>query len=50
MTPNGENVDLSVKATSDKLIDAFVWSAVSTDRDFRDEKWTNQSLEAKHRR
>ncbi len=47
MTPNGKNAGLEVKATPDKLVDALIWSAVSTDRDFRDEKWTGKSLEAK---
>ncbi len=47
MTPNGKNAELNVDASSEKLIDALLWSAVSTDRDFRDEEWTSQSLEAK---
>lgn len=47
MTPSKKAADIEVKATADKLVDAFLWSAVSTDRDFRDEKWTSKSLEAK---
>ncbi|RLD77896.1 MAG: PhoPQ-activated pathogenicity-like protein PqaA type, partial [Bacteroidetes bacterium] len=49
MTANDENADLNVKATSAKLVDALLWSAVSTDRDFRDEEWTSKSLDAKNK-
>ena len=49
MTPSEKAANLEVKATSDKLVDALIWSAVSTDRDFRDEKWTSISLDAKNK-
>ena len=40
-------VTLKVKANSKLLDDAILWSADSNDRDFRDEKWTEKSLEEK---
>jgi PhoPQ-activated pathogenicity-related protein len=41
-------VELDVKTSPDILVDALLWSAVSEDdRDFRDEKWTSVSLNAK---
>jgi len=43
-----DEADLEVTTTADKLVDAFLWTAVSTDRDFRDEKWTSKSLDAKN--
>ena len=43
---NGKEITLSVQASSDKLIDAFLWSADSEDRDFRDEEWSSESLHA----
>ncbi|MEN8119716.1 MAG: PhoPQ-activated protein PqaA family protein [Bacteroidota bacterium] len=49
MTANGKNAGLNVKASSGKLIEAFLWSASSTDRDFRDEEWTSTSLDAKNK-
>ncbi|UFH53489.1 PhoPQ-activated pathogenicity-related family protein [Spirosoma sp. KNUC1025] len=39
-----KGVDLTIKATSDKLEDVTVWSATSTDRIFQDEKWEGKSL------
>jgi PhoPQ-activated pathogenicity-related protein len=44
---NGK-VSLTIKATSDILKDAILWSADSSDRDFRDEKWTEKSLGKKN--
>ena len=42
------NVELDVKTSPDILVDALLWSAVSEeDRDFRNEKWTSESLNAK---
>jgi len=44
---NGK-VELNVKTSPDILVDALLWSAASEeDRDFRDEKWTPVSLNAK---
>ncbi len=35
---------LSVKTSSPEFENAYLWSASSTDRDFRDEKWTAEKL------
>lgn len=40
---NGEIV-LKVKATPELLVNAMIWSAVSKDEDFRDEKWADTVL------
>ena len=37
-----------MKATSAVLEDVIVWTAVSSDQDFRDDKWTSQSLGIKN--
>ncbi|WP_420149396.1 PhoPQ-activated pathogenicity-related family protein [Spirosoma sp.] len=39
-----KGVDLTIKATSDKLEDVTIWSANSTDPIFQDEKWEGKSL------
>ncbi len=44
-----KEITLSVKAESDKLIDAILWSTDSKDRDFRDEEWKSTSLQAKNK-
>lgn len=43
-TKKGAKIQLSVVATSDLLLDAVVWSAVSADRDFRNETFSKKSL------
>ncbi|NQU52548.1 MAG: PhoPQ-activated pathogenicity-like protein PqaA type [Bacteroidetes bacterium] len=35
---------LSVEATPDELLNAYIWSADSEDRDFRDEEWTSEVI------
>jgi PhoPQ-activated pathogenicity-related protein len=37
-------ITLKVKSTPELLVDATLWSSASKDQDFRDEKWTNTSL------
>ncbi|GAB4016790.1 PhoPQ-activated pathogenicity-related family protein [Spirosoma migulaei] len=44
-----KGVDITVKATSDKLEDVTVWSANSTDMIFQDEKWEGKSLGIKNK-
>jgi len=39
-------VTLKIKTTPGLLIDAVLWSADSKDQDFRDEKWSDKSLNA----
>lgn len=41
---SGSKIYLSANANPDKLLNAIVWSAVSEDRDFRDEEWNYESL------
>lgn len=45
--PNGKSANLSVKATSDKLVAAALWWADSEDRDFRDEQFQKKDLNKK---
>ncbi|WP_341834589.1 PhoPQ-activated protein PqaA family protein [Chitinophaga pollutisoli] len=40
----GKNVNVDIKATSDKLEDVVIWSADSPDLDFRNDKWSSRSL------
>jgi PhoPQ-activated pathogenicity-related protein len=47
-TKKGTNIQLSVASTSDLLLDAVVWSAVSEDRDFRNETFSKRSLGKKN--
>ena len=44
-----KGVDLTIKATSDKLEDVTVWSANSTDMIFQDEKWESKPLGIKNK-
>jgi PhoPQ-activated pathogenicity-related protein len=46
---NEGEISLKVKATPDQLVDALLWSADSEDRDFRDEEWISESLNAKNK-
>ncbi|HEV7350936.1 PhoPQ-activated pathogenicity-related family protein [Telluribacter sp.] len=46
-TASGKNgITLDIKADKKDLVEVLVWSANSTDRDFRNETWTSQSLGA----
>ncbi len=47
ISENNGKITLNVKATSNILKDAVLWSTDSDDRDFRDEEWTSESLSAK---
>ncbi len=42
-----KGITLKVSTSPDVLIDAILWSANSTDKDFRDEKWEGKSLDLK---
>lgn len=44
-----KGVDITIKTTSDKLEDAIVWSANSTDMIFQDDKWESKSLGMKNK-
>ena len=40
---NGK-IELKMQATADLLVDAILWTATSTDREFRDKTWSSVSL------
>ena len=40
----GEDIRIDILTSSEQLSDAFLWTAVSDDRDFRDETWMPTSL------
>jgi PhoPQ-activated pathogenicity-related protein len=44
-----KGVKLSIKSTADKLTDVVIWSANSTDLDFRNDKWASKSLGIKNK-
>ena len=44
ISKKNKNINLSVQATEDKLLDAILWSADSEDRDFRNETFSSKSL------
>ncbi len=48
-TSTKKGVDVSIKTTADALVDVIVWSANSTDTDFRNETWTSKSLGVKNK-
>jgi len=47
LTSDKTSATLIVQTTSDELQNAYIWSADSTDRDFRDEEWTSQKIDSK---
>lgn len=47
-TERSKVVSVAIKATSDKLTDVIVWTANSTDLDFRNDKWESKSLGIKN--
>ncbi|MES2826982.1 MAG: PhoPQ-activated protein PqaA family protein [Bacteroidota bacterium] len=48
-TVTNKGVKLNIKATADKLVDVIVWHADSPDMDFRNDKWTSESLGIKNK-
>lgn len=40
---------LTVNGSADALLNAYLWSADSKDRDFRDEEWTSKTLDIKNK-
>ncbi|RFS21724.1 PhoPQ-activated pathogenicity-like protein PqaA type [Chitinophaga silvatica] len=42
-------VKVTAKASADKLVDVILWSASSTDADFRNDKWESKSLSIAHK-
>ncbi|MEG3657873.1 PhoPQ-activated protein PqaA family protein [Arenibacter palladensis] len=48
LTTDNTSATLTVKTTSNELENAYIWSADSSDRDFRDETWTSKKLDSKN--
>jgi PhoPQ-activated pathogenicity-related protein len=48
ISKKGEVVNVEMNATGNLLEDVIVWSAVSSDKDFRDDQWTSRSLGVKN--
>ncbi len=44
-----KDIQLTATATADQLVDVILWSANSTDLDFRNDKWESKSLGLAHR-
>lgn len=44
-----KNVNVSIRATADRLLDVVVWTASSEDKDFRNDTWTSKSLGIHHK-
>lgn len=44
LTEENNTIRLKVETTASQLKDACLWTSTSTDRDFRDEKWSSTSL------
>tara|TARA_R110002012_G_C11673572_1_gene613366 strand:+ start:9527 stop:10912 length:1386 start_codon:yes stop_codon:yes gene_type:complete len=47
LTTDRTSATLRVKTASDELLNAYIWSADSSDRDFRDEEWSSKPLDYK---
>jgi PhoPQ-activated pathogenicity-related protein len=46
ISEKNKTITLIIKSTPELLLDAILWTAESKDQDFRDEKWTEQCLNA----
>ncbi len=44
VSQSDDGITLKVKASPNQLIEAYLWSSSSKDRDFRDEKWHSSDL------
>ncbi len=49
ISSDNTSATLALKSSPDELLNAYLWSADSDDRDFRDEEWTSVSLDAKNK-
>lgn len=45
ITSDESSATLSMEASPDELLNAYIWSADSEDRDFRDEEWLSEVIE-----
>ena len=43
-TADKYSVNITIKSSPDELLNVYLWSTDSKDRDFRDEKWTSKKL------
>lgn len=48
ISSDNTSATLSVKSTSDDLINAYIWVSESDDRDFRDEKFVSENISSSH--
>lgn len=46
-TSDKNSVNIDIKASPDELLNVYLWTTDSKDRDFRDEKWTSKKLKFK---
>ena len=46
ISSDNSSATLAVQASPDELLNAYIWSASSDDRDFRDEEWTSSSIDS----
>jgi len=46
ITENETQLSLSVETSPEELLGAFLWTADSDDRDFRDEAWNSKDINA----
>jgi len=44
LTEENSTIRLKVETTAHQLVNARLWTSTSTDRDFRDEKWSSTAL------
>lgn len=49
ITESKKGVKVKLQATKNKLVDVILWSADSSDKDFRNDKWCSKSLGIKHK-
>ena len=49
ISSDNTSATLTVNGSADGLLNAYIWSAGSDDRDFRDEKWTSKKLDIKNK-
>jgi len=49
ISADNTSATLAVNSSADELLNAYIWSAGSDDRDFRDETWTSETLDTKNK-
>ncbi|MDB4583152.1 PhoPQ-activated pathogenicity-related family protein [Draconibacterium sp.] len=49
ISSDNSSATLAVQASPNELLNAYIWSASSEDRDFRDEKWTSITIDSENK-